>query len=184
MSTTVSRTIKYNSANNKLVTVAAGCFWGVDHLYRKHFGDRIVDCTVGFANGSEDKKDTDDSISYKTVCSGTTDFAEALQISYDPQAVSFKELIDFFFRMHDPTTTNSQGPDVGTQYRSGIFTHSDEDLKEALKLKEEWQPKWKNKIVTEVEPIKNYYDADEFHQKYLFKNPEGYACPAHYVRNF
>lgn len=183
MSAIISKSIKFNPSTDRLITVACGCYWGTEHMYRKYLNDKIIDCRVGFANGSETKKDQSDSISYKRVKQGDTDFAESLQISYNPEVITLKELIDFFFRIHDPTTSNAQGPDTGTQYRSGIFTHSTEDLDEVKKIKEEWQPRWNNKIVTVVEPIRNYYDAEEYHQKYLNRNTDGYACPTHYLRD-
>ncbi|XDT18648.1 Peptide methionine sulfoxide reductase [Nakaseomyces glabratus] len=183
MSKVIAKSIKYNPETEKLITLGAGCFWGTEHIYRKHLGDKIHDSKVGYANGDESSKDLLNRVSYKRVCKGDTNFCEVLQISYDPKKVSLKELIDFFFRIHDPTTVNAQGPDVGTQYRSAIFTHSPEDLKEVQKLKEEWQPKWNNKIVTEVGPIETFYEAEEYHQIYLDRNPNGYACPTHFVRN-
>ncbi|CAR24659.1 Peptide-methionine (S)-S-oxide reductase [Lachancea thermotolerans] len=183
MVSAVSKSIKFSPQSEKLLTVAAGCFWGTEHIYRKYFGNRIKDYKVGYANGDETKKDSSDSVSYKRVCSGETQFAEVLQISFDPKTVSLKELVDFFFRIHDPTTVNSQGPDVGTQYRSAILTHTQEDLEECRRLKEQWQPKWGNKIVTEVTMCTNFYDAEEYHQLYLDNNPQGYACPTHYVRD-
>lgn len=183
MASTISKTIKFNPQENKLITVAAGCFWGTEHMYRKYLNDKIIDCKVGFANGKESDKDSKESISYKRVKQGDTDFAEVLQISYDPKIVTLKELIDLFFRIHDPTTLNEQGPDLGTQYRSGIYTHGDDDFDKVVSLKKEWQPKWNNKILTEIIPIENYYDAEEYHQIYLDKNPEGYACPTHYLRD-
>lgn len=183
MTSAISKTIKFNPQKNKLITVAAGCFWGTEHMYRKYLNDKIIDCKVGFANGKESDKDSQDSISYNRVKKGDTDFAEVLQISYDPKIVTLKELIDLFFRIHDPTTLNAQGPDLGTQYRSGIYTHDADDYKQVLALKEQWQPKWGNKILTEVIPITNYYDAEEYHQIYLDKNPYGYACPTHYLRD-
>ncbi|CCF60098.1 hypothetical protein KAFR_0J00300 [Kazachstania africana CBS 2517] len=179
----VSKTIKYNPQTDRLITVAAGCFWGTEHMYRKHLGDRIIDCKVGFANGIEDSKDQESSVSYKRVCKGDTNFAEVLQISYNPTVITLKELVDFFFRIHDPTTLNVQGPDIGTQYRSALYAHSQSDLNELHKLKNDWEPKWGNKISTQIEPIHNYYDAEEYHQIYLDKNPEGYACPTHYLRD-
>lgn len=109
--------------------------------------------------------------------------AEVLQISYDPQQVSLKELVSFFYRIHDPTTIDRQGGDVGTQYRSAIFTHGDEDLKIVKLVTEEFQPKWNNSITTKIEPIKNFYDAEDYHQLYLDKNPSGYHCPTHFVRD-
>ena len=179
----ISKTIKFNPESDKLITVAAGCFWGTEHMYRKYLGDKIVDCKVGFANGNETSKDSGDSVSYKRVCKGDTNFAEVLQISYNPTTLTLKEIIDLFFRIHDPTTLNAQGPDQGTQYRSGIYTHSPEDFVKVEKLKQDWQPKWGNKILTEIHAIENYYDAEEYHQIYLDKNPEGYACPTHYLRD-
>lgn len=183
MVTGISKGLKFNPQTDKLLTVAAGCFWGTEHIYRKHFGDKIIDYKVGYANGDESKKDSQESVSYKRVCGGDTGFAEVLQVSYNPKIVSLKDLTDFFFRIHDPTTVNSQGPDVGTQYRSALFASTPEDLKELQALKEQWQPKWGNKIKTEVELIKNFYDAEEYHQLYLDKNPSGYACPTHYIRD-
>lgn len=183
MVSSVSKTIKFNPQTDKLLTVAAGCFWGTEHIYRKHFGGKIIDYKVGYANGNEGMKDLKDSVSYKRVCSGETDFAEVLQMSYNPKTVSLSELVDFFFRIHDPTTINSQGPDVGSQYRSALYAHSSEDLEELKKLKEQWQPKWGNKIKTQVEMIKNFYDAEEYHQLYLNRNPSGYSCPTHYIRD-
>ncbi|KAH3900838.1 probable Peptide methionine sulfoxide reductase [Saccharomycodes ludwigii] len=183
LATPISKTIKYNPATNKLITLGAGCFWGTEHIYRKHFGNKLVDCKVGYANGQENLKDSKNSISYERVKNGDTDFTEVLQISYDPTIVSLRELIGFFFRIHDPTTLNAQGPDLGTQYKSAIFPHSKKDLEEALELKNEWQPKWNNRIVTQIELCKNFYDAEEYHQLYLDRNPAGYACPTHYIRD-
>ncbi|SCU95442.1 LADA_0G15654g1_1 [Lachancea dasiensis] len=183
MVSAISKSIKFNPQTEKLLTVAAGCFWGTEHIYRKHFGAKIADCKVGYANGNEEAKDSGSSISYKKVCSGDTQFAEVLQIAFDPKVVSLKELVDFFFRIHDPTTLNSQGPDMGTQYRSAIFAHSAEDVSEIEALKGQWQPKWHNKIVTEVTMCTNFYDAEDYHQTYLDINPTGYACPTHYIRN-
>lgn len=104
---------------------------------------------------------------------------------YDPSRLSYRTLIEFFYRMHDPTTLNQQGPDRGTQYRSGIFYHTPEQ--EAIarevtqKANEQW---WGGKIVTEILPAKEWWDAEEYHQLYLTKNPHGYECPSHFLRNF
>lgn len=175
----ISPTIKFNPQSNKLITIAAGCFWGVEQVYRKYYGSKgLIDAKVGFANGAIDNP------SYKRVCEGDTQFAEVLQISYDPKQVSLKELLSFFYKIHDPTTLDRQGADTGTQYRSAIFTHDDEDLKIAKQVTEEYQPKWQNSIITKIEPIKNFYDAEDYHQLYLDKNPTGYHCPTHFVREF
>jgi peptide-methionine (S)-S-oxide reductase len=109
--------------------------------------------------------------------------AEVLQISYDPTKLSLREIIGFFYRIHDPTTVDKQGHDVGTQYRSAIFTHSAEDLDVVNQVTEEYQKKWGGRISTKVEPIKNFYDAEDYHQEYLFKNPDGYHCETHFVRD-
>lgn len=179
MPSTISPTIVYNAGTNKLITVAAGCFWGVDHIYRKNYVDKgLVDAKVGFANGHVDNP------SYKRVCEGDTNFAEVLQISYDPAKLPLREIISFFYRIHDPTTLNSQGADKGTQYRSAIFYHDASDLAVIEEVTEEYSKKWKAPLVTKIEPIKNFYDAEDYHQEYLFKNPDGYHCETHYIRDF
>jgi peptide-methionine (S)-S-oxide reductase len=181
MSTThgsVSPTLKVPEGA-EIATVAAGCFWGTEHIYRKYFdnGKGLIDAKVGYTGGQT----TDPT--YKAVCSSGTGHAEALQFSYDPKTVSFDTLIDFFYRMHDPTTLNAQGPDVGTQYRSAIFYHSPEQKKTAEEVQERLQKNfYKNKIVTEIIPIDTFWDAETYHQLYLDNNPSGYACPTHFLR--
>lgn len=114
--------------------------------------------------------------------------AEALQVTFNPEEVSYRTLIEFFYRMHDPTTKNRQGMDTGTQYRSGIFYHNDEQKKIAQEVTEKAEAQWwsKNggKITTEVLPAGTWWNAEQYHQLYLHNNPSGYECPAHYVRNF
>ncbi|KAK4210666.1 peptide methionine sulfoxide [Rhypophila decipiens] len=161
-------------------TVAAGCFWGVEHMYRKHFGGKgLYDARVGYIGGDSSNP------SYRAVCSGQTGHAEATQIIYDPNKITYSQILDFFYRMHDPTTSNQQGPDRGTQYRSGIFYHSPEQETIAReitkKANEQW---WHGKIVTEILPAKQWWDAEDYHQLYLDKNPAGYECPSHYLRKF
>ncbi|KGK37793.1 hypothetical protein JL09_g3037 [Pichia kudriavzevii] len=161
--------------SSQLAAFAAGCFWGVEHIFRKHFNvpDQIVDIKVGYANGKEDIH----SPSYKAVCTGATNFAEAVLVSYEPSRVSYKELTEFFFRIHDPTTLNSQGPDVGTQYRSGIYYTTPEQQDVAQRVKDVFQREWykDSKIVTNIEPLKSFYDAEEYHQLYLHVNKDGYT---------
>uniref|UniRef100_A0A060TCJ8 peptide-methionine (S)-S-oxide reductase n=1 Tax=Blastobotrys adeninivorans TaxID=409370 RepID=A0A060TCJ8_BLAAD len=162
-----------------VATVAAGCFWGTEHFYRKHFGDGkgLVDCRVGYTGG--EKADP----SYREVCTSTTGHAEALQIVFDPKVVSYETLIDFFFRMHDPTTLNKQGPDTGPQYRSSIFYHNDEQKRISEELKQKYDKTfYKNPVVTTIEPIKIFWDAETYHQLYLVNNPDGYECPSHFLR--
>ncbi|CZT06668.1 probable peptide methionine sulphoxide reductase [Rhynchosporium agropyri] len=164
----------------QLATIAAGCFWGVEHMYRKDFkGKGLHDARVGYIGG--DSKNP----SYRAVCSGDTGHAEALQIFFDPSQVSYRQLLEYFYKMHDPTTANRQGPDRGSQYRSGIFYHNAEQksvAEEVTKLvNEKW---WKGKVVTEILPAGEWWDAEAYHQKYLNNNPGGYECPSHFLRNF
>ncbi|GBC08287.1 hypothetical protein RclHR1_00800014 [Rhizophagus clarus] len=163
-------------------TFAAGCFWGVEHIFKKHFND--IKTRVGYIGGS-----TSDP-RYREVCSGNTGHAEACQIEFDPAKTSYDTLVEFFYKTHDPTTLNKQGPDVGTQYRSAIFYHSLEQKEIAEKVTGRIQEKLNNeknlysgdKIVTEIIEAGDWYDAEEYHQEYLVKNPSGYECPTHFVR--
>ena len=168
--------------NAQRATVAAGCFWGVEHLYRRHFGGEkgLIDARVGYTGGQSD------SPSYRQVCSGATGHAEALLVVFDPEKVSYRQLIEFFFKMHDPTTLNRQGMDTGTQYRSGVFANDEEQMKIAQEIKEKVGKQWfpGKPITTEVIRAGQWYDAEDYHQKYLHKNPGGYECPAHFVRDF
>lgn len=162
----------------EILTVAAGCFWGVEHVFRHTYeGKGLYDCKVGYSGGSKENP------SYLKVCTGTTGHAEALQVSYDPQKLSYPTLIEFFFKMHNPTTLNRQGNDKGSQYRSAIFTHNDTQQQQAEAVKTKMQDTfYKNPIVTAIEPITSFFDATENHQKYLNKNVNGYTCPTHFVR--
>ncbi|KAI9142600.1 peptide methionine sulfoxide reductase MsrA [Paraphysoderma sedebokerense] len=169
------------SEGSELATFAAGCFWGVEHLYLKHYkGKGVLSTQVGYSNGKEELKN----VTYKQVCSGNTDYAEVCQVQFDPKQVSYEELVTFFFKIHDPTQMNQQGPDVGTQYRSGIYTHSPAQQTTAESVKSNVQKYFKSPIATEIKPLKNYYTAEEYHQKYLIQNPSGYHCPSHFVREF
>ncbi|KAL3425381.1 peptide methionine sulfoxide reductase [Phlyctema vagabunda] len=161
-------------------TIAAGCFWGVEHMYRKAFtGKGLYDARVGYIGGDSANP------SYRAVCSGNTGHAEALQVVYDPSQITYRQLLEFFYKMHDPTTSNQQGPDRGSQYRSGIFYHDQEQksvAEEVTKLvNDKW---WKGKVVTEILPAGEWWDAETYHQKYLDKNPGGYECPSHFLRSF
>ncbi|EGX48500.1 hypothetical protein AOL_s00080g129 [Orbilia oligospora ATCC 24927] len=167
-------------ANTELATVAAGCFWGVEHIYRKHFKDQgLIDARVGYTGGDQSNP------SYSRVCGGGTGHAEALQITFDPSKVSYRTLIEFLYRIHDPTTLNRQGGDVGTQYRSGIFYHSEEQKRIAEDVtrmaNQNW---WGNKISTAIIGASDWWDAEKYHQKYLEHNSGGYECPLHYLRPF
>lgn len=159
----------------EIATLAGGCFWGVEEIIRKVPG--VVETTVGYTGG------TLAGAKYEQVKTGTTGHAEAIQIEFDPKRVSYEEILRLFFRLHDPTTKNRQGNDIGTQYRSAIFFHSPEQQITAEKVKKEVDAskKWKNPIVTEIVPASPFWPAEEYHQKYLEKNPGGYTC--HYLRD-
>ena len=148
-------------------TFAAGCFWGVEAEFQKVKG--IKSTMVGYAGGNF-KNPT-----YHDVCSGKTGHAEAIQIEYDPDLVSFEQLLEIFWNIHDPTTLNRQGLDVGTQYRSAIFFHSPEQEKSAIKSKEHLQNSGRsvNKVVTEIDPASLFYKAEEYHQQYFEKGGIG-----------
>ncbi|KAI1259190.1 PMSR-domain-containing protein [Xylariaceae sp. FL1019] len=164
----------------EVATVGAGCFWGVEHLYRKHFGDKgLYDARVGYIGG--DTKNP----SYKQVCSGKTGHNEALQIHFDPSRLTYRQLLEFFYRMHDPTTANRQGPDTGPNYRSGIYFHNEAQEKIAREVTKQANEQWyKGRIVTEIVPAGPWWDAEEYHQLYLERNPWGYECPSHFLRPF
>jgi len=142
-------------------TFAAGCFWGVEEIFRQLPGVHAT--CVGYAGGHT-KNPT-----YKEVCKDTTGHAEAVEIEFDPDKISYEELVNVFFNNHNPTTKNRQGPDIGTQYRSVIFYHSPEQQKIALKVKErlEKSKKFRRAIVTEIIEAKEFYLAEEYHQRYL-----------------
>lgn len=146
-------------------TFASGCFWGTEHMFAKHFkDDQLLTHDVGYIGGNKSNP------SYRQVCSGYTGHAEALQVHFDPAKVSFKELCDFHFRMHDPTTVDQQGGDRGSQYRSAIFYHDEEQKKvaEQSKLEAEqkyWSKHGNRKIVTQIHPAGEFYTAEAYHQR-------------------
>ena len=150
--------------------LGAGCFWGVDKILRSIPG--IVSTEVGYAGG------TTKNPTYEEVCTGRTDHAEVVLVGFDPAVISYEGVLDVFFRLHDPTTMNRQHNDIGTQYRSVIFTYNDEQRAVALeKIKQLDASKvFKNPIVTQVMTAPDYYSAEAYHQDYLIKNPHGYMC--------
>lgn len=159
---------------------AGGCFWGLEELYRKDWeGKGLLDCRVGYTGGESEAPD------YRSVCSGRTGHAESLLIAFNPQQVSYKQLVEYFFKMHDPTTMNRQGADTGTQYRSAIFYENEQQKSIAEEIKEKVGKEWyKGKpITTEIRAATKWYDAEDYHQDYLKKEPYGYHCPAHFVRS-
>ena len=155
-------------------TFAGGCFWGVEELIRTLPG--VTETTVGYTGGTVDHP------TYEWVKKGNTGHAEAIEVIFDPTKIKYEELLRQFFSLHDPTTLNRQGNDIGSQYRSAIFYHSVTQKKTAYRAREEVAKsgKWKRPIVTEIEPVKTFFKAEEYHQKYLRKNPGGYTC--HYWR--
>ena len=144
-------------------TFAAGCFWGVEAAFRQVPG--VVDTAVGYTGGALANP------TYEDVCTDRTGHAEAVQVEFDPARVTFDRLLDVFWENHDPTTKNRQGPDVGSQYRSAIFFHSAEQEKaaRASKAAAEKSGRFRRPIVTEIEPAKEFWRAEEYHQKYLEK---------------
>ena len=154
--------------------LAAGCFWGVEELLRTYKG--VTNTEVGYCGGDEDEA------SYQFVKTGATEHAEALLVEFNPEVLTYRELIEAFFKLHDPTTQNQQGNDVGRQYRSSIFYFSEEQKATASTVKDEVSKsgKWNRPIVTEIVPEEPFYKAEDYHQDYLQKNPNGYTC--HYWR--
>jgi methionine-S-sulfoxide reductase len=162
-----------HAAATETATFAAGCFWGTEEFFRKIPG--VLETKVGYIGGA--KKAT-----YNEVSSGRTGHAEGLELKFDPAKVSYEQLLTFFWKMHDPTTPDRQGNDVGPQYRSAVFTHSAAQKKTAsdLKAKIDASKAWKKPLVTEIKDAGTFYTAEDYHQKYLVKNPGGYDN--HYIR--
>lgn len=154
----------------EVATFAGGCFWGMEEILRKIPG--VISTRVGYTGG------TTKNPTYKQVCTGATGHAEAIEISFDPTKTSYEKLLSVFFRMHDPTTLNQQHNDIGTQYRSAIFYHDDEQKKLAEAAKEKFNKsgRFKKPIVTEITKAGPFYVAEDYHQKYLVHNPGGYNC--------
>jgi peptide methionine sulfoxide reductase msrA/msrB len=148
--------------------LAGGCFWGMEEIIRKIPG--VIKTTVGYTGGTTAKP------TYEDVCTGGTGHAEAIQVEFDSARLSYQTLLDYFFRMHDPTTLNRQHNDVGTQYRSAIFYTSEAQRQAAERVKREQSGKFKRPITTEITAATKFYSAEDYHQKYLVKNPGGYTC--------
>ena len=159
----------------EVATLAGGCFWGVEELIRKLGG--VVETEVGYTGGGKP------GVTYEDVKTGRTGDAEAVKITFDPSKVSYEEILIYFFRLHDPTTLNRQGNDRGSQYRSAIFAHSDEQKSTAAKVIEKVNAsgKWSDPVVTEVVDAGVWTPAEGYHQDYLQKHPNGYTC--HFLRD-
>lgn len=155
-------------------TLAGGCFWGMQEILRQIPG--VIQTTVGYTGGTVPNP------TYKLVCTGNTGHAEAVEIVFDPTRLSYEQLLGYFFRLHDPTTVNRQHNDVGAQYRSAIFYHSDAQRQTAEHVKDKvnMSGKWSPPVVTEITKATQFYPAEQYHQDYLARNPGGYTC--HYLR--
>jgi peptide methionine sulfoxide reductase msrA/msrB len=163
------------AGERQVATFAAGCFWGVEEIVRKLPG--VIDTEVGYAGG------TTENPTYESIMYGDTGHAEAIRVVFNPAQISYEELLGYFFRLHDPTTLNRQGNDVGTQYRSAILYQSEEQREVADRVKKRVNEsgKWKDEVVTEIVPAGPFYPAEAYHQDYLQKRPHGYTC--HYLRD-
>ena len=150
--------------SEKTATFAAGCFWGPEARFRALGG--VLDAEVGYTGGTVDNPD------YRSVCAGGTGHAEAVRLTYDPERISYETLLDAFWEMHDPTQRNRQGPDVGSQYRSAIFTHGSDQHEAAERSKRELEASGRlgGSVVTEIRPAGRFWRAEEYHQRYLEKS--------------
>lgn len=169
MTSVLSPNLLYTEGMDK-ATFAAGCFWGVEAQFRSVPGVR--DARVGYIGGALPEP------TYKDVCSGRTGHAEAVQVEFDPAIVSYSQLLDQFFQLHDPTTLNRQGPDHGTQYRSAIFYHSAEQRAAAEAAKEKWNhsERFRHPVVTQIAEAGTFWDAEDYHQRYLEKRGQTHCA--------
>lgn len=151
-------------------TIAGGCFWCTEAIFKRLKG--VIKVTPGYAGGDVENP------TYEQVCSGNTGHAEAIQIEFDPNVISYGKLLEIFFHLHDPTTLNQQGNDMGTQYRSAIFYSSNEQKEIAEKIKEKIEEEhiYKNTLVTEITPFTNFYPAEGYHQNYYDRNSDAPYC--------
>ncbi len=156
--------------SNKVAIFGAGCFWGVESAF--HALDGVVDVTVGYAGGTVDQP------TYRMVCSGKSGHAEVVRVEYDPSRVSFAKLLDLFWQIHDPTTLNRQGPDIGTQYRSVIFYSDNREraAAEESKRRLDESGKFRRPIVTQIVPAAEFYPAEDYHQRYYEKMGIASSC--------
>jgi len=159
----------------EVATLGGGCFWCLEAVYDDLRG--VTDVVSGYAGGRRPNP------SYEQVCTGATGHAEVVQVTFDPQQITFRDLLHVFFTIHDPTTLNRQGNDVGTQYRSAIFPQSPEqqETAERVKARVDASGKWPRPVTTSIEPASTWYSAEAYHQDYLRKNPGGYTC--HWMRD-
>ena len=159
---------KIDAAATETAYFAGGCFWGLEHYFQQ--GEGVLDAESGYMNGQVDDPD------YRDVCSGTTGHAEAVKVTYDPSVISYDRLLQAFFDMHDPTQVNRQGPDVGTQYRSGLYTvnQSQADAARAFVDRLNAEQRFSRPLATQIEPAQTFFSAEDYHQDYIAKT--GRAC--------
>jgi peptide-methionine (S)-S-oxide reductase len=157
-----------DSTRTETATLGGGCFWCIEAVYKAKEGVTAV--TSGYAGGSRPNP------TYEQVCTGATGHAEVVQIEYDTARISFEDILDTFWKAHDPTTLNRQGHDVGTQYRSIILYHNDEQRRIAEQSKAEAQKRFRDPIVTEIRELDTFYPAEDYHQDYFEKNPNAGYC--------
>ena len=155
---------------DKRATFGAGCFWGVEAAFRQLQG--VTGTRVGYTGGQTDNP------TYEDVCSHTTGHAEVVEVTYDPEQVSYEQLLDVFWHKHDPTQLNRQGWDIGDQYRSVVFFHDEEQQEAAVRSKAEEQAHYSQPVVTQVEPAQTFYEAEDYHQQYLEKRGQSTCTPA------
>lgn len=151
----------------KKIILAGGCFWGVEAYFARIKG--VVKTTVGYVNGNVNDP------TYEEVCSGNTGYAEGCYIEYNEELIELSEVLNAFWKIIDPTLINRQGHDIGNQYRTGIYYYDEMDLEQIKKSRTVISQNYSKPIVTEIEKVRNYYKAEEYHQKYLGKNPNGYC---------
>lgn len=152
-------------SRQEIAIFAAGCFWGVEEVYRKLHG--VIETRVGYMGGSLPNP------TYEQVCTNRTGHAEVVMVVFDPGVITYKQLLDVFWRIHDPTTLNRQGPDVGMQYRSAIFFFDENQKADATESLKSAQGRFRTKIVTDIAPAGEFYRAEEYHQKYFMRKGGG-----------
>jgi peptide-methionine (S)-S-oxide reductase len=158
------------TARREVATLGGGCFWCLDAAYRRVEG--VAGVVSGYAGGQEPNP------TYQRVCSGRTGHAEVVQVEFDPDVISYRDILDVLWAIHDPTTPNQQGHDVGTQYRSIILTHDDAQRVAAEASRDAVQSLWPRPVVTEIVPVEVFHPAEEYHQDYYTRNPEQGYCQA------
>lgn len=158
------------SALSEVATLAGGCFWCLEAVFREV--DGVESVTSGYTGG------TTVNPTYEQVCSNKTGHAEAVQLTFDPARISYREILEIFFSVHDPTTRNRQGPDTGTQYRSAIFYHNEQQkaIAEGLIRELDKSRLWEKPIVTQIAPLDRFYPAEDYHQEYFSRHPEQAYC--------